>query len=96
MSILIMMFLASIGLLISRLRTSYIPRRPDTLGPVMSYLAGGQLPYEFEGTDHFTEHERDSRIQMKRKKYRLSETKTASGTWSWTIDEVHTQPQYYP
>lgn len=97
MSILILMFLAAIWLLISRLRGSYIPRRPDTLGVVMKYLAGGRLPYEFEGMEHLIENEkRSERLRDMRKKYQLFEMKKADGTQSWTIDEVdHLQPKYY-
>lgn len=87
------MFFAAVWSLISRLRGSYLPQRPDTLGVVMKYLAGGRLSQKFEGAEDSMENEKDS--MLRDKKYQLFKMKRVGGTESWTIDEVdHEQPKY--
>lgn len=95
MSILIVMFITSVILLVTRFRSSRIPRRPDTLGVVMTYLAGGHLPYAFEVTEYVSDDEWDSAVRSQGKMYRLQEMRRENGTYAWTIDEVENYPKYY-
>lgn len=89
--ILAVMMLAALALLISRLRSSRIPRQPNSLGVVMSYIAGGCLPETVCGMEHLTEDERRERMCAMAHKYQLGEREQVNGTYTWSIDRVDHQ-----
>nr|POF25968.1 hypothetical protein CFP56_22116 [Quercus suber] len=71
-----------------RRREPPMPRRPDTLGAVMSYMSGSRMLDDFEASEQESGSERRRRLQSLGKKYDFKEALRRDGKTGWMIDEV--------
>lgn len=79
------MLVVAVMLIVSRFREAALPRRPDTLGAVMSYLDGSLLD-EFGVAACENEASEEERSQlMEKKKYTLKAIDRGYGQLAWTI-----------
>ncbi|KAK3066457.1 hypothetical protein LTR53_017191, partial [Teratosphaeriaceae sp. CCFEE 6253] len=88
LAVLGLMLLVCAVLIFSRTREPKVPRHPDTVGAVMSYLCASQVLRDFEGTDGQDEGERDRRIRLLGKRYTFEERRRGDGRHAWTVDEL--------
>lgn len=88
LAILGLMILVSIAMIVRRFREPEIPRKPNTLGAVMSYLCSSRMLDDFEGTEGLDERTMRMRFRGTGKKYEFSETVRRDGKLAWTVDEA--------
>jgi len=87
MAILSLMVLVILGLLFWKRKLRDMPRKPDTLAGVMSYLCDSHLLMDFEGCDTITGAELDKRIGRSGKRYEFGQFVGVSGKQRWMIEE---------
>ena len=88
--------IVAIGFLIlSRIREPRIPRRPDTLGAVMSYLSGSRILDDYEGMECLDERTRHGHLRLMGKKYEFKEMIRRDGKFGWAVDETFGQSMYH-
>jgi hypothetical protein len=68
----------------------HLPRKPDSVANVMSYVAGTEMCHDFEGLELLKVEERDRRIRElgKRYGYGLKEWVNGSKEKRWVVDET--------
>ncbi|KAK4890592.1 hypothetical protein LTR27_010754 [Elasticomyces elasticus] len=88
MSILGFMIIVSVVVIIMRYREPKMPRKPDHIAAVMSYLSSSRLLHDFEGVDWQDGEDRDRRIQLVGKRYTFEQRRRDDGKHAWTVDEV--------
>lgn len=87
MGILGIMIIVITVVIIKRRSEPKIPRKPDTLGGVMSYMSGSRLVDDFEGAEWQDEQTRDRSIIDLRKQYEFKEKIRRDGKVAWTVDD---------
>ena len=88
LAILGLMLLVSVGMIVRRFWEPEIPRKPNTLGGVMSYLCSSRMLDDFEGTEGLDERTMRARFRGLGKKYEFCETVRRDGKLAWTVDEA--------
>lgn len=88
-AILGIMIIVSSVVIVSRLREPCIPRKPDTLGGVMSYLSGSRTVNDFDGLEGRDDRARDRVIWQMGKIYKFSKGIRDDGKVAWKIDETY-------
>ncbi|KAK0730262.1 hypothetical protein B0H67DRAFT_638781 [Lasiosphaeris hirsuta] len=66
----------------------HLPRRPDTIGAVMTYVAGTRMGRDFYGLEHMSTKERNEAIRKMGKVYAYGWRKEEDGRVRWVVDEV--------
>jgi hypothetical protein len=67
----------------------HLPRRPDTIGAVMTYVAGTSMVRDFYGLEEMSVRERNKAIRRVGKVYAYGWRKEdESGRVRWVVDEV--------
>ena len=90
MAILALMVVAIIALLLRRWRGGLnLPRTPDTLAAVMSYICASQMLDDFEGLECLDKGERDRRIVALKKRYEYGQRRGVDGVVRWAVDEQY-------
>jgi hypothetical protein len=64
-----------------------LPRAPDTVLGVMSYVADSKMLYDFEGCEYFESKYMDNRIKGLGKRYRYGRCEGVDGQVRWMVDE---------
>jgi hypothetical protein len=72
-----------------RRRLPRLPRKPDNVAAVLTYVCRSQMVEDFEGVEGLSVRERDRRIRDLRKRYRYQIHKGEDGEGRWTVDEIH-------
>lgn len=85
MAILGLMLLGMVGLYV-RPRGPSLPRTPDTVAAVWSYLCGSSLLEDMADMSMLSESTRDRLVRKMGRKYTLEERTNMDGTARWTID----------
>jgi ketopantoate reductase len=69
---------------------AHLPRKPDSVANIMSYVAGTEMCRDFEGLELVKVEERDKRIRELGKKYGYGLKEWANETKGgrWVVDEV--------
>lgn len=93
-AILGVMIIVTVIIIILRLLEPKIPRKPTTLGAVMSYLCSSRMLDDFEGVECLDEQTRDRRVRSWLKKYEFTETVRRDGKLAWTVDDAFDQPRF--
>lgn len=93
-AILGLMIIVTAAIIILRFREPKIPRKPATLGAVMSYLCSSRMLDDFEGTECLDERSRDQRVRSWCKKYEFTETVRRDGKLAWALDDAFDQPRF--
>ncbi|KAK5713583.1 hypothetical protein LTR15_011283 [Elasticomyces elasticus] len=88
MSILGFMIIVSAVVIMMRIREPKMPRKPDHIAAVMSYLSSSRLLHDFEGVDWQDGEDRDRRIQLVGKRYTFEQRRRDDGKHAWVVDEV--------
>ena len=83
------MIIVSVMVILGRRREPKMPRHPDTVGAVVSYLAGSRFVDDFEGADWQDEDTRDRRIRLLAKRYVFDDRPGSDGRRAWLVDEVY-------
>lgn len=83
-----LMTLALVALMFWRRRLPHLPRAPDTLAGVCSYLCASHMVGDFEGLEWEERKERDRKIIGLRKKYEYRKGRAVDGVVRWKIDET--------
>ncbi|KAK0628386.1 hypothetical protein B0T17DRAFT_486261 [Bombardia bombarda] len=65
-----------------------LPRRPDTIGAVMTYIAGTNMARDFQGLEELSTSERDKAIRQMDKVYAYGWRREDSGMMRWIVEEV--------
>jgi hypothetical protein len=65
-----------------------LPRKPDNVAAVLTYVCQSHMVEDFEGVEVLSVRERDRRIRDLRKRYKYRVRKGEDGLGRWTIDEV--------
>ncbi|KAK0258987.1 hypothetical protein LTS09_006275 [Friedmanniomyces endolithicus] len=89
LGILGLMVAVSVLVILSRRREPKMPRKPDTVGAVMSYLSTSKMLHDFEGVDWQDGEERDRRIRLVGKRYTFLQRRREGGKEAWSVDEVY-------
>ncbi|KAK4565485.1 hypothetical protein LTR86_004102 [Recurvomyces mirabilis] len=87
--ILAVMIIVSIMVILNRRREPKMPRHPDTVGAVVSYLAGSRFVDDFDGVEWEDEDTRDRRIRLLAKRYVFDDRPGPDGRRAWLVDEVY-------
>ncbi|KAK3392903.1 hypothetical protein B0H63DRAFT_3063 [Podospora didyma] len=66
----------------------HLPRRPDTIGAVMTYVAGTSMVRDFQGLESLGTKERNKRIREMGKVYAYGWRAEEGGKVRWIVDEV--------
>jgi hypothetical protein len=85
--ILSVMLLVLISLVFWRRKLPYVPRPPDTLGGVISYICNSRMLDTFDGCTELGNGEMVRRISRLRKKYTYGEYVGVDGQVRWMIEE---------
>lgn len=64
-----------------------MPRMPDTLASVWTYLCASTLLDDFEALEGLNEKERNKRIVSWGKRYEYGQKKGVDGVIRWAVDE---------
>ena len=86
------MLVVAIMLIVSRFQEVTLPRRPDTLGAVISYLGGSPLDYS-EETNYMDDSSGNDKSQMMDKKYALEQVAREDGQFAWMV--IPAYPSHY-
>ncbi|TKA38548.1 hypothetical protein B0A54_09483 [Friedmanniomyces endolithicus] len=89
LGILGLMVVVSVLVVLSRRREPKMPRKPDTVGTVMSYLSTSKMLHDFDGVDWQDGEERDRRIRLVGKRYTFLQRRREDGKQAWSVDEVY-------
>ncbi|KAK1823265.1 hypothetical protein LTR12_002338 [Friedmanniomyces endolithicus] len=89
LGILGLMVVVFVLVILSRRREPKMPRKPDTVGAVMSYLSTSKMLHGFEGVDWQDGEERDRRIRLVGKRYTFLQRRREDGKEAWSVDEVY-------
>ncbi|KAK4550079.1 hypothetical protein LTR36_003046 [Oleoguttula mirabilis] len=92
--VLSIMIIVVVMVLLARRTEPRIPRKPETLGAVMSYMAGSRLLDDFDGLDGQDNDTRDRRVRLLKKKYIFKEMTRRDGEYAWTVDEDSARLSY--
>ncbi|KAK5116293.1 hypothetical protein LTR85_009265 [Meristemomyces frigidus] len=92
--VLSVMILVVALVIFSRRAEPKIPRKPDTLGAVMSYMAGSRMLDDFDGLNGQGDDNRDRRVRLLRKKYVFKKMTRRDGKYAWTVDEDSARLSY--
>ena len=71
-----------------QLRLPRLPRKPDNVATVLTYVCQSHMVEDFEGVETLSVRERDRRIRDLRKRYGYRVRKGEDGLGRWTIDEI--------
>ena len=85
--ILSVMLLVLISLVFWKRHLPYLPRPPDTLGGVISYLCNSRMIDNFDGCTGVGNGELEKRISRLGKKYNYGEYMGVDGQVRWMIEE---------
>jgi hypothetical protein len=90
LAILVIMLIVVIIINIWRRILTHLPRKPDNVANVMSYVAGVEMCHDFEGLELLKVEERDKRIRELGKRYGYGLKEWANGTkrQRWVVDEM--------
>jgi hypothetical protein len=70
------------------LAVPHLPRKPDNIAAVMTYVCNSAMNKDFEGLERVDLKERDRQIRELRKKYRYGLRRGIDGKERWVVDEV--------
>ena len=87
MAVLGVMIIATLALLVWRRRSPDLPRAPDTLLGVISYLADSNMLEDFEGLENVEKREMDDRIMGLGKRYGYGKNMGMDGQKRFMVDE---------
>ncbi|KAH8892426.1 hypothetical protein GQ53DRAFT_646752, partial [Thozetella sp. PMI_491] len=65
----------------------HLPRRPDTVAAVMTYVAGAKMNADFDGLEEVKKKERDAAVISLGKKYEYGEMQDDRGSFRWMVDQ---------
>ena len=65
-----------------------MPRKPDNVAAVLTYVCQSRMVEDFEGVETLSVRERDRRIRDLGKRYGYGVRKGEDGEERWTIDEI--------
>lgn len=71
-----------------RRQLPHLPRRPDSIAAVMTYVAGTEMVKDFYGVEGLSTRERDKAIRRLNKTYAYGWRKEDNGRVRWVVDEV--------
>jgi hypothetical protein len=66
----------------------HLPRKPDNIAAVMTYVCDSVMNKDFEGLERVNLKERDKQIRELRKRYRYGLRRGEDGKERWVVDEV--------
>jgi hypothetical protein len=81
------MILAILATMLWRRRTPDLPRTPDTILAVMSYVADSRLLDDFEGCEGLKSREVENRVNGLGKRYGYGRYVGVDGQTKWMVDE---------
>lgn len=66
----------------------HLPRKPDSAGNVMTYLADSKMVNDFEGVERMGNKQRDAWIETLGKRYEYALRRRDDGRVRWAVDHV--------
>jgi len=94
LAILGIMLVAIVVVIVRRFSEPVVPRKPETLGAVMSYLCGSRMCDDFDGVEGLSEEARDRRTGALGKRYEFKEALKRNGRTGWRVDEYSPRLSY--
>jgi len=88
LTLLSIMLLTVVIINVWRRRLPRLPRKPDNVAAVLTYVCQSHMVEDFEGVEILSVRERDRRIRDLRKRYGYRVRKGEDGLGRWTIDEI--------
>lgn len=70
------------------LAVPHLPRKPDNIAAVMTYVCNSAMNKDFEGVERVDLKERDKQIRGLGKKYRYGLRRDNDGKERWAVDEA--------
>jgi Protein of unknown function (DUF3433) len=86
MAILAIMIITIVAVIIWRRKTPYMPREPDTVAGVLSYVADSKLLSELDGCEYLTTKELEKRIIGNGNSYVYEEVRGIDGVQRFIVD----------
>lgn len=87
MALLGLMALSIIALMFWKRRLPDLPRPPDTLGAVVSYVADARMLDDFEGFEYLDDRDMGARLRASGKKYVYEKRHGSDGQERYLVDE---------
>jgi hypothetical protein len=87
-TILAIMIVVLIAVNVWRRFLPHMPRKPDSVAAVMTYVCESRMNDDFEELEHASVSQRDREIVQLRKSYRYGLQRGVEGTARWAIDET--------
>jgi hypothetical protein len=87
MGVLALMIMAIVALMLWRRNMPDLPRTPDTVLGVMSYLADSRMLDDFDGCEMLSNKEADDRVNGLGKRYGYGRFVGVDGQVKWMVDE---------
>lgn len=91
LTILSIMIIQMVIINIWRRKLPHLPRAPDSIASVMTYVAGTRMTRDFNGLEQLSKSERDQAIRDLEKSYAYWWRREEDGRVRWIIDEVPTE-----
>ncbi len=88
LAIMVVMLVQLIFVNLWRRQLPHLPRRPDTIAAVMTYVAGTNMARDFYGLDEQSTGERNRSIRSLNKTYAYGWRREENGRIRWIVDEV--------
>jgi len=88
LTILTIMLVQLISISIWRRKLPHLPRAPESIAAVMTYVAGTSMTRDFNGLEQLKRHERDQAIRDLEKSYAYWWRREEDGRIRWIVDEV--------
>jgi Protein of unknown function (DUF3433) len=88
MIVLAIMALTIVALVIWRFKLPYLPRRPDSVAAIMSYICASRMVEDFEGSECLSTGMMQKRVEGLKKRYHYGSLIGVDGARRWAVDEI--------
>ena len=88
LTILAIMFIVLASVNVWRRYLPHLPRKPDSVAAVMTYVCESKMNADFEGLERVSVSQRDKRIIQLGKRYKYGLRRRAGGGAGWAVDET--------
>lgn len=78
-----------VALIVWRFKLPHLPRTPDSVAAVMSYICASRMVEDFEGSECLSSGMMMKRVEGLKKRYRYGSLIGMDGATRWAVDETY-------